>query len=64
MSVQAHEESPVAWDVEGWVKAALRNWADGYDEIEVHGHRSEGGERWIELTVYGRPVATVLVVRA
>jgi hypothetical protein len=32
MSVQ---ESPVTWDVEGWVRAALRAWARDYEEIEV-----------------------------
>lgn len=56
MSATAQIESHVNWDVEGWVKAALRNWADGYEEIEVH---AAGGE--IEICVYGRPIATVLV---
>lgn len=55
------EESPVTWDVEGWVKAALRNWARCNEEIQVVGHSAEGGERWIELWVDGREIATVLV---
>ena len=62
MSVQ--EESPVTWDVDGWVKAALRNWANRHEEIQIVGHSAEGGERWIEILVHHRRIATILVERA
>ena len=60
MSAQAQEESPVTWDIEGWVKAALRNWARGYDEIRIDGHTA-GDERWISINVHGEQVAVVTV---
>lgn len=60
MSVQAQEESPVTWDIEGWVKAALRNWASGYDEIKITS-MVFGGESRISIHVHDRKVATVAV---
>lgn len=56
MSAQALEESHVSWDVEGWVKAALRNWAHGYEEIQI----LSNGER-ISISVYGEQIAVVRV---
>lgn len=53
-------ESHVSWDVEGWVKAAMRAWANGYEEIQIVGH-SAGGERWIEIVVEHVPIARVEV---
>ena len=61
MSVSALEESHVSWDVEGWVKAAMRAWANGYEEIQVH---TCPDGRGIEILVHGEPVAVVRVRRA
>ena len=60
MSVQAQEESPVTWDIEGWVKAALRNWANKHDGVQIVGHTSEGAS-WISIHVDGRKIASVFV---
>ncbi len=60
MSSQTPEESPVTWDIEGWVEAALRNWAREDELVQVVG-RTNGGLRWIAIHVDGREVATVLV---
>jgi hypothetical protein len=54
MSVQ---ESPVTWDVEGWVRAALRAWARDYEEIEVS--RTLGGD--LVIVVDSVPIARVEV---
>lgn len=60
MSVLAHEESHVQWDVEGWVKAALCNWARDYEEIQIGRFTTEGRSR-IVINVEGVPIATVTV---
>ena len=52
MTVQAYEDHPVSWDVEGWVRAALRAWARDYEEIQV-----VRGERCLEILVEDLPVS-------
>jgi hypothetical protein len=60
MSTQV-QESPVTWDVEGWVKAALRAWARDYEEIQIVGHTVPNGQPWIEIVVDHVPIARVEV---
>lgn len=55
MSVQA-QESPVSWDVEGWVKAALRSWAREDERVQIVAHAAG-----ISIFVDGREIATVTV---
>ena len=56
MSVQAQEESPVTWDIEGWVKSALRNWASGDEDVAITSWQNE-----ITIWFRGRKIASVLV---
>jgi len=56
----AVQESPVTWDVEGWVRAAMCAWARDYEEIQIVGH-TQSGERWQEIVVDGVPIARVEV---
>ena len=52
------EERHRCWNVEGWVHAALRNWANRRDGIQIVHHTSE---RWIEILVDNKRVASVFV---
>ena len=54
------ENHVVSYDIEGWVKAALRAWAREYEEIQIVGHTTEG-QSWIEILIDHASIARVEV---